>query len=118
MQAAVVRAFDRPPRYERFDTPAAEGENEVLVDVLAAGLHPRVRAGAAGTHYTSDGILPLIPGIDGVGMLPDGQRVYFVAPDRALGTMAERAVMDRRRSVLLPARVDEVTIAAAMNPAM
>ncbi len=33
--------------------------------MLAAGLHPRVRSGANGTHYTSDGRLPLIPGVDG-----------------------------------------------------
>ncbi len=28
---------------------------ELLVDVLAVGLHPRVRSRAAGTHYTSTG---------------------------------------------------------------
>jgi NADPH:quinone reductase-like Zn-dependent oxidoreductase len=117
MHAAVVRSFDHPPRYEEFATPQPAG-GEVLVDMLAAGLHPRVRSGANGTHYTSDGQLPMIPGVDGVGRLPDGQSVYFVAGDGVPGTMAEQAVLDPRRAVPLPENADPVIIAAAMNPAM
>jgi NADPH:quinone reductase-like Zn-dependent oxidoreductase len=118
MHAAVVRSFDRPPRYETYDTPEPVGPDEGLVDVLAAGLHPRVRTDASGRHYTSTGTLPMIPGIDGVGRLPDGQRVYFVAPDGTRGSMAERAVVDLRRTVPLPENVDVIKVAAAMNPAM
>lgn len=117
MRAAVVRSFDHPPRYEEFATPDPAGD-QVLVDVLAAGLHPRVRSGANGTHYTSDGRLPMVPGVDAVGRLPDGRRVYFVADDDAPGTMAEQAVLDPRRAVPLPEDADPVVIAAAMNPAM
>ncbi|WP_030908099.1 quinone oxidoreductase family protein [Streptomyces sp. NRRL F-5126] len=117
MYAAVVRSFDRPPRYEQFETPRP-ADGQVLVDVEAAGLHPRVRSGAAGTHYTSDGRLPLVPGVDGVGRLPDGRRVYFVADDGVPGTMADQALLDPRRSVPLPEGADPVVIAAAMNPAM
>jgi hypothetical protein len=47
MNAAVVRSFDHPPRYERFEVPQADGEHEAPADVLAVGLHPRVRTGAA-----------------------------------------------------------------------
>ena len=118
MHAAVVRSFDHPPRYETFDTPRPNGPNESLVDVLAVGLHPRVRTGASGRHYTSTGVLPMIPGIDGVGRMSDGQRVYFVAPDDTWGTMAERAVVDLRRIVVLPESVEVTKVAAAMNPAM
>ncbi|MGW3290061.1 quinone oxidoreductase family protein [Streptomyces sp. NPDC001002] len=118
MHAAVVHSFDAPPRYDTVDTPRPEGEHQVLVDVLAAGLHPRVRSAADGTHYTSDGTLPLIPGIDGVGRAPDGGLLYFVAPDDAPGTMAERTVVDRRRAVTLPPDTDPIAVAAAMNPAM
>ena len=118
MHAAVVRSFDRPPRYETVETPQVDGEHELLVDVLAAGLHPRVRSSANGSHYTRGDELPLIPGIDGVGRTPDGDLVYFVLPDTALGAMAERTVIDRRRSVVLPADSDVAATAAAMNPAM
>lgn len=118
MHAAVVRSFDHPPRYETFDTPRPSGPDETLADVLAVGLHPRVRTDASGRHYTSSGGLPMIPGIDGVAQLPDGRRVYFVAPDDVVGSMAEKAVVDVRRMVELPPDVDVVKLAAAMNPAM
>jgi NADPH:quinone reductase-like Zn-dependent oxidoreductase len=117
MQAAIVRSFDHPPRYGTVDTPQPR-EHELLVEVLAAGLHPRVRSSANGSHYTSTDELPLIPGIDGVGRTSDGELVYFVLPDTTLGSMAEHTVVDRRRSVPLPAGSDVATIAAAMNPAM
>jgi NADPH:quinone reductase-like Zn-dependent oxidoreductase len=88
------------------------------VDVLAVGLHPRVRSGAAGAHYTSTGSLPMIPGIDGVGRRPDGRLIYFAARDDVIGTMADKAVVDVRRAVDLPDDADVAKIAAAMNPAM
>ncbi|MCI4370886.1 MAG: zinc-binding alcohol dehydrogenase family protein, partial [Thermoplasmata archaeon] len=116
--AAVVTSFDKPPQYRPFDTPKPEGEHEVLADVLAVGLHPRVRSGASGSHYTSTSELPLIPGIDGVARLPDGRRAYFVGPETMFGTMAEKAIVDTRRMVVLPDDADAVKVAAAMNPAM
>ena len=36
----------------------------------------------------------MIPGIDGVGRRTDGKRVYFVADDHVIGTMADKAVVD------------------------
>ncbi|WP_431878236.1 quinone oxidoreductase family protein [Amycolatopsis sacchari] len=118
MKAAVVSAFDVPPRYQDFPDPTATGPDELVVDVLAAGLHPRVRSQANGSHYTSTGELPLVPGVDGVGRGPDGRLRYFVLPETALGSMAERTVIDVRRSVVLPEGSDVLAVAAAMNPAM
>lgn len=118
MKAAVVSVFGESPRYVDVPEPVAVGENEVVVDVLAAALSPRVRSQADGSHYTSTDSLPLIPGIDGVGRLPDGGLVYFLLPDTAQGAMAEHTVIDLRRSVPLPGEADPAQIAAAMNPAM
>ncbi|HTT89787.1 MAG TPA: zinc-binding alcohol dehydrogenase family protein [Acidimicrobiales bacterium] len=118
MHAAVVRSFDHPPRYETFPTPRPAEPDEVIVDVLAAALHPRVRTDASGRHYTSTGALPMIPGIDGVGRLPDGQQIYFVVPDNMWGSMAEQAVADLRLTVPLAEDVNVAKVAAAMNPAM
>jgi NADPH:quinone reductase-like Zn-dependent oxidoreductase len=117
MRAAVVTEFGSAPRFEDFPVPVPD-EGELLVDVLAAGLHPRVRSQADGSHYTSTGELPVVPGIDGVGRGPDGLLRYFVLPDTTMGSMAERTVIDIRRSVVLPPSSDPVAIAAAMNPAM
>jgi NADPH:quinone reductase-like Zn-dependent oxidoreductase len=118
MRAAVVRTFDNAPRYEEFATPTPSTPGEELVDVLAAGLHPRVRSQANGSHYTATDELPLIPGVDGVGRRADGSLVYFLLPDTTIGSMAEQTVIDVRRSIPLPADSDPVLLAAAMNPAM
>ncbi len=84
MNAAVVTSFDEPPNYRQVEVPRPKTTEEILVDVLAVGLHPRVRTGAAGGHYTSTGKLPMIPGIDAVGQRGDGKRIYF-CQGRSLG---------------------------------
>lgn len=116
MKAAVVRDGNKPPRYETIALPPA-GEG-LVVDVLAAALSPRTRSGATGKHYASNGSLPLVPGIDGVGRLPHGQRVYFLAENDAFGTMAEKTIADPRLVVPIPSNVSASVIAAAMIPAM
>ncbi|BAX94929.1 quinone oxidoreductase family protein [Mycobacterium shigaense] len=118
MYAAVVTSFDSPPGYRQIPTPTPRTGDEVLVDVVASGLHRRVRSQADGSHYTSTGELPLVPGIDGVGRAPDGTLRYFVLPDTTMGAMAEQTVIDARRSVVLPDDADPVLVAAAMNPLM
>jgi NADPH:quinone reductase-like Zn-dependent oxidoreductase len=118
MKAAVVSSFGSAPRYQDVPAPMPAGENAMVIDVIAAGLHPRVRSQADGSHYTSTGELPLVPGIDGVGRGADGALRYFILPDTAMGSMAEQTVIDARRSVVLPAGSDSIAVAAAMNPAM
>jgi NADPH:quinone reductase-like Zn-dependent oxidoreductase len=118
MRAAVVASFDTAPTYQDFPTPTPQAPEDVLVDVLAAGLHPRARSQANGSHYTSSAELPLVPGIDGVGRFPDGTLRYFILPDTTMGAMAEQTVVDLRRSIVLSEDSDPVLIAAAMNPAM
>jgi NADPH:quinone reductase-like Zn-dependent oxidoreductase len=118
MFAAVVRQFDHPPRYEACDPPVPSGPHDEMIQVLASGLHPRVRSQANGSHYTSTDALPLVPGIDGVGRRSDGSLVYFILPDTVFGSMAEHTVIDPRRSIPLPSDADPVLLAAAMNPGM
>jgi len=118
MNAAVVRSFGAPPAYEPFESPTSTTADEMLVDVLAAGLHPRTRSSANGSHYTSTGQLPMIPGFDGIGRDPDGQLRYFILADTHLGSMAEQVLIDPRRSTALSANTDVLTVAAAMNPGM
>ena len=118
MNAAVVSSFGNPPRWQQFSTPAPMSEHEMLVDVVATALHPRVRSQADGSHYTTTGELPLVPGIDGVGRGPDGRLRYFLLGETTMGAIAEQTVVDVRRSVVLPDDSDPVTVAAGMNPAM
>jgi NADPH:quinone reductase-like Zn-dependent oxidoreductase len=118
MHAAVVTSFDAPPSYREFPTPTPQDPNEVLVDVVASGLHRRVRSQADGSHYTSTDELPLVPGVDGVGRMPDGTLRYFALGDTTAGAMADQTVIDLRQSFVLPEGTDPVLVAAAMNPAM
>jgi NADPH:quinone reductase-like Zn-dependent oxidoreductase len=117
MNAAVVEAFDRPPRYSTFADPVPS-ENEILIEVAAAALHQIVRAIANGTHYSSTGQLPFVPGVDGVGRTPDGRRVYFGRTNDIYGTFAERSLTQSWLTLPLPDSVDDVTAAAMMNPGM
>jgi NADPH:quinone reductase-like Zn-dependent oxidoreductase len=77
-----------------------------------------VRASATGTHYADQNVLPMVPGIDGVGRLADGRRIYFVLHDTPMGSLAEQTIVDTRRCVPVPDGVDDALVAAAMNPAM
>ncbi|GGM60263.1 quinone oxidoreductase family protein [Microbacterium saperdae] len=117
MYAAVVNSFGTAPVWQAFPEPQPRS-GEVVVDVLAAGLHPRVRSQADGSHYTSEGSLPLIPGVDGVGRFPDGTTRYFAVASDIRGSMAERVAVDPRASVRIPDGADPVAVAAAANPVM
>lgn len=118
MHAAVITAYGTPPVYREHPEPVARGEHEMVVDVLAAGLHHLTRSKANGTHYSASGVFPIVPGADGVVRDPSGRLRYAALDDTNLGTFAERTVIDVRRSVVLPENADPVRIAAAMNPGM
>lgn len=117
MQAAVVHAFDAPPRYGSFAEPSA-GDGEVIVNVSAAGLHQIVRALANGTHYLGKGTLPFIPGLDGAGRLEDGTRVLFMGPRNPFGSFAERTVASRAMCLPIPEGLDDASVAGLANPGM
>jgi len=119
VNAAVVETPGQAPKYQSFPDPVAE-DGEVPVRVRAAGLHPIVKGLASGSHYASakDKQEPSVPGIDGVGVLDDGSRVYFVFVRRPWGTMAERAAAPRRMCIPVPEKLDDVHAAAIANPGM
>ena len=117
MKAAVVESFGMAPKYKDFAEPvAAKGEN--LVRVTAAGLHPIVRGLAAGTHYGSTGELPFIAGVDGVGKLEDGTRVFFGTMRKPYGTFAEIAPAPEWIVQKLADGLPDAAAAALGNPGM
>ena len=115
MHAAVLTEFGKPPRYQVFAEPVVH-EGEVLVHVRAAGLHPLVKAMASGKHYASGKELPEVPGVDGIGTLDNGQRVYFVFVRKPWGTIAERAPAQRAMCIPVPDGISDVDAAAVANP--
>lgn len=115
MDAAVLRKFGKPPRYEQFPEPVA-GEGEVVVQVHAASLKPIDRQLANGAHYASPRELPCVCGTDGVGRLSDGQRVFFGGARAPYGAMAQRTVLPRAFAFPVPEGMSDQTAAALPNP--
>ena len=80
MHAAVVTAFDSPPAYREFLCPTTTGRerewwptSSPRACTRGSGRRPN------GSHYTSSGDLPLVPGIDGVGRDP-GRALALLRP--------------------------------------
>jgi NADPH:quinone reductase-like Zn-dependent oxidoreductase len=118
VNAAVVNFLGQPPRYLPFPEPDP-GPGEVLIHVRAAGLHPIVKALASGSHYAAGGQLPMVPGIDGVGIRDDdGSRVYFGFARRPFGTMSDRTVVPADKCMPIPEGLDDAVAAAIPNPGM
>ena len=69
MNAAVLSTLGKPPRFERFPEPSP-GE-------AAAALKSIDKQMASGSHYASPRELPVVCGVDGIGLLEDGARVFF-----------------------------------------
>ena len=117
MKAAIIRQAGQVPVYEDFPEPApSSGESRIAV--TAAAISPVVRSRAAGTHYSASSRFPFVAGIDGVGRLDDGQRVYFAMPRAPHGSMAEWTVAPSGFCVAVPDGLDDVTAAAIANPGM
>jgi NADPH:quinone reductase-like Zn-dependent oxidoreductase len=117
MKAAIVMSAGQTPAYGDFSEPLpSSGEKRVAV--TAAAISHVVKSRASGTHYSSSGQFPFVVGVDGVGRLDDGSRVYFVLPRAPYGSMAERTVVPAAQCLALPDELDDVTAAAIANPGM
>jgi NADPH:quinone reductase-like Zn-dependent oxidoreductase len=79
-------------------------------------LSPIVKSLAAGKHYTSAAsTASFVPGIDGVGIDPDGRRVYFLFPKSPFGSMAQRALVASSSLVPVPEGVANERAAAVVT---
>jgi NADPH:quinone reductase-like Zn-dependent oxidoreductase len=117
MKAAVVLGAGQAPVYGDFREPQPSA-GESRVTVATAAISQVVKSRASGRHYSSSGQFPFVAGIDGVGRLDDGRRVYFVMPKSPYGSMAERTVVPSAQCIALPDELDDVTAAAIANPGM
>lgn len=116
MNAAVLHDPKGVPRAESFPDPDLH-DGEVFARVLAAGLHQLVRVHAAGAHYSSHGIYPMVPGVDGVAELPDGRCAYIGWLRPPYGTFAELAAVSPSRAIALPGGLAPELAAGLVNPA-
>ncbi len=117
MKAAIVTSAGTKPTFGEFQNPVSR-EGLEAITVTAAALTNLTKGRAAGSHYSADNHYPFVPGVDGVGTLTDGRRVYFAMPEAPFGAMAEQTLVDPRRTITLPDNLDDVAAAALANPGM
>ena len=117
MKAAIVTSAGAKPTFSEFKSPQSREGLEVIT-VTAAALTNLTKGRAAGSHYSADNLYPFVPGVDGVGTLADGRRVYFAMPEAPFGAMAEQTLVDPGRTIPLPDNLDDVSAAALANPGM
>jgi NADPH:quinone reductase-like Zn-dependent oxidoreductase len=117
VKAAVLHTLGKSPRFEDFPDPDPRS-GEARIRVKAASLKNIDRAMANGSHYDSHTELPVVCGIDGVGILDDGTRVFCGGSRPPYGMMAEYTVVPRGWCLPIPDGVDDVTAAALPNPAL
>lgn len=113
MKAAIIDNAGADAQYGDFADPEpVEGESKLRM--LAAGVHPIVRALAANSHYGGEGVHPLVPGVDCVARSQDGVARYAGAVRAPWGTMAENVAA--RIGLALPDGADPVSVAGTLNP--
>jgi len=117
MKAAVLRELGDSPHYDDFPDPQPE-PGDAMVRVKAAALKNSDKMMASGTHYDSYAELPVVCGIDGVGVLDDRTRVFCGGCRPPYGMMAEKTIVPRGFCVPVPDGIDDNTAAALPNPAL
>ena len=115
MKAAVLHQFGGVPVYEQFPDPVPASADQLLLNVKAAAIKNIDKLRASGTHYASYKEVPVVVGIDGVGLLGDGTRVYAQG---ITGTIAEKALIPNNKYIPLPASIPDELAAAIPNAAM
>jgi NADPH2:quinone reductase len=87
-----------------------EPSGEVVYEISAVSLNPVDINVGAGRYYGGHPELPFVPGCEGVGMSPDGTRVYLFGDGVGLGRdglLAERAAGPADLGIPLPTDVPD-----------
>lgn len=115
MKAAVLKQFGSVPVYDEFPDPVAQSADQAILTVRAAAIKNLDKLRASGTHYASYKEVPVVVGIDGVGVLEDGTRVYAQG---TTGLLAEKALVPKNKTIPLPGSISDELAAALPNAAM
>ena len=120
MKAAVLYPAGGAPLFTDVPEPVPQNDKEVLVTVKAVAIKHLDKSRASGKHYSSDaqyanaasGENGRVIGGDGVCLLEDGTRVYGMG---VTGMLAEKAIIDKHRIVVVPEGLDDAIAAALPN---
>src|SRR6187549_1045226 len=109
MKAAVLNTFGAAPVYQDSPDPIPQNADQILLNVKAASVKNIDKLRAGGNHYASHKELPAVVGLDGVGVLENGKRVYAQG---ITGMIAEKALIANNRFTVLPDNIDNIVAAA------
>jgi NADPH:quinone reductase-like Zn-dependent oxidoreductase len=113
MRAAILHCVGADPEVGTFDDPVP-GDGHVVLDVALAGVNPidiRLASGQLGEPP-----VPSVVGLESVGTLDDGSRVYCGASVSPFGSWAQRTLIDAARAFPVPDTIDdELAIALGIS---
>jgi NADPH:quinone reductase-like Zn-dependent oxidoreductase len=109
MDAAVLHAYGTP-QFGTFDNPVKLPGTEI-VDVTAAAISNFDLFVASGQVALRPTQFPCVAGLDGVGRLANGQRVYFTVPISPYGSMAQQTLVASHDLIEVPDGVDDAVAA-------
>src|ERR1700742_1803489 len=115
MRAAILNSAGADPEVGSFDDPIA-ADGQVLVEVSLAGVNPidiRLASGQLGAPR-----VPAVVGLEGVGRLEDGARVYFNPSISPYGSWAERTIVDPAQAFPVPDGLSDDLAVAMGTPAL
>jgi len=113
MKAGILHKRGEAPKYGDFSDPVPQNEGQLLVTVKAVAIKNLDKGKASGAHYSASTLQqPEVVGMDGVGTLPDGSRVYAFG---ITGMAAEKALVDKNGIIPIPAGLNDATAAALPN---
>jgi NADPH2:quinone reductase len=104
VRAAVIEELGGEPVLREVPQPVP-GEGDRLVALSAAALNPADLVYAAGIRLQPP--IPYVPGLEGVGRLEDGSRVYVPMAPPPHGTFAEYTVVPKDGALPLPEDVSD-----------
>ena len=114
MDAAVLHEYGTP-QFGTFDNPVKRSTDTEIVQVSAAAISNFDLSFASGQPVLRPSQFPLVAGVEGVGRLADGRRVYFVAPVSPYGSMAQQTLVASQNLIEVPDGVDDAVAAALGN---
>ena len=112
MKAAVLDQLGNIPQYAELAKPVAANQDQLLLKMEAASIKQLDKLKVSGKHYTTFASFPTAVGVDGVGRLENGQRVYAMG---ITGMIAEYALVDQAKCVAVPENLPAALAAVLPN---
>ncbi|NLC52267.1 MAG: zinc-binding dehydrogenase [Firmicutes bacterium] len=112
MKAAILDQLGNIPVYGDIAQPIPANEDQLVIKMEAATIKQLDKLKVSGKHYTSFPSFPTTVGVDGVGRLDNGQRVYAMG---LTGMIAEYALVDKASCVPVPEKLPSALAAVLPN---